>query len=112
VNVDVFFASAIRAVYSAVSGVLEWVVIGIAGLLGAKARKEIKEKERIKQNAKENEERIERIERYLTGDEVSGEKGIIEDVREIKSEQREMRKAMEAQHREVDRKLNQLIDDD
>lgn len=83
-------------------GVLTWLFIGILGFLLD-----------IYRRFKNLRDDVDDLQRYVLGDSENPDTpGLLEKVEKIDNEVCGLREDMEQQHRETDRKLNQLLDND
>ena len=94
--------AAIDAIIDGVGDALGWLIVGVMVLIGDTYR-------RIKANA----DRIENLDRHITGDDDDpSQPGLLSEVHETKQRVSELGDKMDAQHRQTDQKLDQLLEED
>jgi hypothetical protein len=96
------FLSLIDALVDGFGNAVGWILIGILAFIADAYR-------RIRSNAA----RIDNLDRYITGDEDDPETpGLLSEVSETRRDIRELRNQMDNHHRQTDRKLDRLLDND
>lgn len=94
--------SVVDALVDGLGNAVGWILIGVMVFLADTYR-------RILQNAKE----IDQLDTYLTGDdEDPSQPGLLSEVSETRQDIRELRNRMDDHHRQTERKLDQLLDNE